>query len=117
MKNHYWPRFVARHLTFCVALSVLVAAIVLSSVLASASLQRTKSAARADALNQKDLVKLERFPFARGKLVALRLGVTIDNPTALLARVLGPLAADVLAGVAAAGAQRPWHERPPERVP
>jgi len=66
---------------------------------------------------EKDLVKLERFPFARGKLVALRLGVTIDNPTALLARLLGPLAADVLAGVAAAGAQRPWHERPPERGP
>jgi len=62
---------------------------------------------------EKDLVKLERFPFARGKLVALRLGVAIDNPTALLARVLGPLAADVLAGVAAAGAQLPWHERPP----
>ncbi len=42
---------------------------------------------------EKDLVKLERFPFARGKLVALRLGVTIDRPDALLARVLGPLAA------------------------
>jgi tetraacyldisaccharide 4'-kinase len=41
---------------------------------------------------EKDLVKLERFPFARGKLVALRLGVTIDDPEALLARVLGPLA-------------------------
>ncbi len=65
---------------------------------------------------EKDLVKLERFPFARGKLVALRLGVAIDNPTALLARVLGPLAADVLAGVAAAGAQLPWHERPPGDV-
>ena len=41
---------------------------------------------------EKDLIKLERFPFARGKLVALRLGVTIDEPAALLARVLGPLA-------------------------
>lgn len=41
---------------------------------------------------EKDLVKLERFPFARGKLVALRLGVTLDHPDALLARVLGPLA-------------------------
>ena len=41
---------------------------------------------------EKDLVKLERFPFARGKLVALSLGVTIDQADALLARVLGPLA-------------------------
>jgi tetraacyldisaccharide 4'-kinase len=38
---------------------------------------------------EKDLVKLERFPFARGKLVALRLGVTIDRPEALIGRVLG----------------------------
>lgn len=38
---------------------------------------------------EKDLVKLERFPFARGKLVALRLGVTLDHPEALLERVLG----------------------------
>jgi tetraacyldisaccharide 4'-kinase len=38
---------------------------------------------------EKDLVKLERFPFARGKLVALRLGVTLDEPAALLERVLG----------------------------
>jgi tetraacyldisaccharide 4'-kinase len=42
---------------------------------------------------EKDLVKLERFPFARGKLVALRLGVTIDRPGELLDRVLGPLGA------------------------
>ncbi len=41
---------------------------------------------------EKDLVKLERFPFARGKLVALRLGVTVDHPEVLLGRVLGPLA-------------------------
>ena len=47
---------------------------------------------------EKDLVKLERFPFARGKLVALRLGVTVNQPTALLARVLGPL------GVSSTGA-------------
>ncbi len=37
---------------------------------------------------EKDLVKLEAFPFARGKLVALRLGVQVDDPEALLARVL-----------------------------
>jgi len=37
---------------------------------------------------EKDLVKLEAFPFARGKLVALRLGVYLDDPEALLARVL-----------------------------
>jgi tetraacyldisaccharide 4'-kinase len=42
---------------------------------------------------EKDLVKLERFPFARGMLVAIRLGVTLDDPEALLARVLGPPAA------------------------
>jgi tetraacyldisaccharide 4'-kinase len=38
---------------------------------------------------EKDLVKLERFPFARGKLVALRLGVSLDDPDGLIARVLG----------------------------
>jgi tetraacyldisaccharide 4'-kinase len=38
---------------------------------------------------EKDLVKLERFPFARGKLVALRLGVTLDAAAALIERVLG----------------------------
>jgi len=38
---------------------------------------------------EKDLVKLEAFPFARGKLVALRLGVHLDDPEPLLARVLG----------------------------
>ena len=37
---------------------------------------------------EKDLVKLERFPFARGKLVALRLGVVVDGAEALIARVL-----------------------------
>ena len=48
---------------------------------------------------EKDLVKLERFPFARGKLVAMRLGVAIDDPEALLARVIGPLAATSSASV------------------
>ena len=38
---------------------------------------------------EKDLVKLERFPFARGKIVALRLGVVVDGGTALVDRVLG----------------------------
>jgi tetraacyldisaccharide 4'-kinase len=38
---------------------------------------------------EKDLVKLEAFPFARGKLVALRLGVTIDDPAVLIERVIG----------------------------
>ena len=38
---------------------------------------------------EKDLVKLDRFPFARGKLAALRLGVTVDDAEALLARVVG----------------------------
>ena len=45
---------------------------------------------------EKDLVKLECFPFARGKLVALRLGVTLDEPAALLARVLGASAGESL---------------------
>lgn len=66
MKNHL-PRVVARHLTFGLTLTALVAAIVLSSVLAGASFQRTKNTARAEqnqrpttsyALNQKDPVKL-----------------------------------------------------------
>jgi tetraacyldisaccharide 4'-kinase len=43
-------------------------------------------------VTEKDLVKLECFPFARGKLVALRLGVTLDDPAALLAHVLGAAA-------------------------
>ena len=51
---------------------------------------------------EKDLVKLERFPFARGKLVALRLGVTVDRPSELLDRVLGPLGAP-LTGARASG--------------
>jgi tetraacyldisaccharide 4'-kinase len=38
---------------------------------------------------EKDLVKLERFPFERDKLVALRIGVTIDDADALLRAVLG----------------------------
>ncbi len=42
---------------------------------------------------EKDLVKLERFPFARGKLVAVRLGVAIDDAAALLAHVIGDVQA------------------------
>ncbi len=42
---------------------------------------------------EKDLVKLEAFPFARGKLVALALGVTVENAPALVARVVGDAAA------------------------
>jgi tetraacyldisaccharide 4'-kinase len=41
---------------------------------------------------EKDLVKLDRFPFERGKLAALRLGVTVDRPAALIERVLGDAA-------------------------
>ena len=33
---------------------------------------------------EKDLVKLEQFPFPRGKLVALRIAPQIDNPDALI---------------------------------
>jgi len=47
---------------------------------------------------EKDLVKLERFPFARGKLVAIRLGVEVADRDALLARVLGTAGAEVSAG-------------------
>lgn len=38
---------------------------------------------------EKDLVKLEAFPFARGKLVALRLGVTVEDEEALITAVIG----------------------------
>ncbi|MCC6848911.1 MAG: tetraacyldisaccharide 4'-kinase [Deltaproteobacteria bacterium] len=38
---------------------------------------------------EKDLVKLEAFPFARGKLVAVRLGVAVEDADALLTRVIG----------------------------
>jgi tetraacyldisaccharide 4'-kinase len=41
---------------------------------------------------EKDLVKLESYPFARGKLVALRLGVTIESAEELVARVIGAAA-------------------------
>jgi tetraacyldisaccharide 4'-kinase len=41
---------------------------------------------------EKDLVKLEAYPFARGKLLALRLGVVIEDPEALVARVIGDAA-------------------------
>ncbi|MCK6555374.1 tetraacyldisaccharide 4'-kinase [Candidatus Binatia bacterium] len=36
---------------------------------------------------EKDLVKLERFPFARGKLVALRIGVEVERGQELLAMI------------------------------
>jgi tetraacyldisaccharide 4'-kinase len=36
---------------------------------------------------EKDLVKLERFPFARGAIVALRLGVEVDAAEALFAQM------------------------------
>ncbi len=42
---------------------------------------------------EKDLVKLEAFPFARGKLLALRLGVEVEDADALVAAVLGDAAA------------------------
>jgi tetraacyldisaccharide 4'-kinase len=38
---------------------------------------------------EKDLVKLDRFPFERNKLVALRLGVTVDPAETLLEHVVG----------------------------
>jgi len=38
---------------------------------------------------EKDLVKLESFPFARGALVAVRLGVAVDDAEALVDRILG----------------------------
>ncbi len=43
---------------------------------------------------EKDLVKLERFPFARGKLVALRLGVVVEPAAALVGRVIGDARAE-----------------------
>ena len=36
---------------------------------------------------EKDLVKLERFPFATGKLVALRVRMAIDREEHLLADI------------------------------
>jgi tetraacyldisaccharide 4'-kinase len=41
---------------------------------------------------EKDLVKLEAFPFARGKLVALRLGVEVEDADALVTQVIGDAA-------------------------
>jgi tetraacyldisaccharide 4'-kinase len=38
---------------------------------------------------EKDLVKLEAFPFARDALVAIRLGVEVDDAEALVEQVLG----------------------------
>ncbi|MEB2283994.1 MAG: tetraacyldisaccharide 4'-kinase [Polyangiaceae bacterium UTPRO1] len=45
---------------------------------------------------EKDLVKLEVFPFARGKLVALRLGVEVEDGEALVTEAIG----DVMTGAA-----------------
>jgi len=44
---------------------------------------------------EKDLVKLEAFPFARGKLVALRLGVEVEDGDDLVTQVIGAAATDV----------------------
>ena len=44
---------------------------------------------------EKDLVKLEAFPFARGKLVALRLGVEVEHGDDLVTQVIGDASADV----------------------
>lgn len=41
---------------------------------------------------EKDLVKLERFPFARGKLLALRIGVEVERGPELLALVRARIA-------------------------
>jgi tetraacyldisaccharide-1-P 4'-kinase len=38
---------------------------------------------------EKDLVKLEQFPFARGKLVALRIAPTVDRGEELVRAVRG----------------------------
>ena len=38
---------------------------------------------------EKDLVKLESFPFARGKLLALRLGVDVEDGDGLVTQVIG----------------------------
>jgi tetraacyldisaccharide 4'-kinase len=43
---------------------------------------------------EKDLVKLEAFPFARGKLLALRLGVEVEDADALVTAVIGDAPAD-----------------------
>ncbi|MCC6763537.1 MAG: tetraacyldisaccharide 4'-kinase [Deltaproteobacteria bacterium] len=43
---------------------------------------------------EKDLVKLEAFPFARGKLVALRLGVEVEDGAALVTHVIGDAGVD-----------------------
>jgi tetraacyldisaccharide 4'-kinase len=42
---------------------------------------------------EKDLVKLEAFPFARGKLLALRLGVEVEHADELVDAVIGDAAA------------------------
>jgi len=44
---------------------------------------------------EKDLVKLEAFPFARGKLVALRLGVDVEDGDELVTQVIGDAALGV----------------------
>jgi len=43
---------------------------------------------------EKDLVKLEAFPFARGKLLALRLGVDVENGDDLVTQVIGDTGLD-----------------------
>lgn len=42
---------------------------------------------------EKDLVKLDAFPFARGKLLALRLGVEVEDGESLVTQVIGDAAA------------------------
>ena len=42
---------------------------------------------------EKDLVKLERFSFAKGKLVALRIGVEVNRGAELIALIRGRIAA------------------------
>ena len=42
---------------------------------------------------EKDLVKLEAFPFARGKLLALRLGVEVEDADGLVDAVIGDVPA------------------------
>jgi hypothetical protein len=42
---------------------------------------------------EKDLVKLEKFPFAKEKLVALRVSMDVDGGEELLDRIEAQLAA------------------------
>jgi tetraacyldisaccharide 4'-kinase len=43
---------------------------------------------------EKDLVKLEAFPFARGTLLAVRLGVTVEDADPLVQQVIGDAATE-----------------------